>query len=170
MIAARVSPQYHLIFDVAASGCTTWHLALAPGGVAAVVATIAVLRCRFVAGLDAIPKGRSCYLLAAIAIFTATTAATILYLGRQEYGRFSSALARGSARTVAGPVFAFIPEGPGGHPDESFRVDGSAYRYSTYDMTSAFHRTAREGGPIRDGMLVRIADVDGKIVRLEVAR
>ena len=40
--------------------------------------------------------------------------------------------------------------------------------YSRTDITSAYHLTASEGGPVRNGITVRIADVNSAIARLEI--
>jgi len=37
-------------------------------------------------------------------------------------------------------------------------------------VTAGFNNTLSHGGPIHEGLRVRIADVDGAIARLEIAR
>jgi hypothetical protein len=53
---------------------------------------------------------------------------------------------------------------------ESFEVAGRRYRYSDFVLVPGFHTTTTRGGPIREGLHVRIADVDGEIARLEIER
>ena len=86
------------------------------------------------------------------------------YRGRRER------LRRGEFEVVGGVVQNFTPGDTMRHVAERFEVAGHAYSYPPYVMTVAFHRTVERGGPIREGLRVRIADVDGKIARLEVAR
>ncbi|MGH9970245.1 MAG: hypothetical protein ACREBG_20950 [Pyrinomonadaceae bacterium] len=57
-----------------------------------------------------------------------------------------------------------------GHADETFVVDGHRFSYSDYDETKGFNRTQSHGGPMREGLQVRITHVDGSIVKLEIAR
>jgi hypothetical protein len=57
-----------------------------------------------------------------------------------------------------------------GHAMESFEVAGHCYSYSDYVVVAGFNNTQSHGGPIRNGLRVRIADIDGQIARLEVAR
>ena len=57
-----------------------------------------------------------------------------------------------------------------GHSLESFEVNGHRFAYSDYIVTAGFNNTQSHGGPIREGLQVRIVAVDGRIARLEVAR
>ena len=86
-----------------------------------------------------------------------------------EYAGLRSALRTGSYLTVEGVVTEFVPGRSDGHPAESFVVNGHRYEYSPYIVTSGFSQIQSHGGPIREGLRVRIADVDGTIARLEVA-
>lgn len=70
---------------------------------------------------------------------------------------------------VEGVVTNFIPELAKGHSDETFDVGDHHYALSHYTITGGYHETQAHGGVFREGLRVRIADVDGVIVRLEVA-
>lgn len=88
---------------------------------------------------------------------------------------------RGQLRTgqyivVEGPVEHFVPMPYQGHASESFNVQGVGFSYSTYEITSCFNHTTSHGGPIHEGLQVRIAYVPTRdryepncILRLEVA-
>lgn len=81
------------------------------------------------------------------------------------------ALARdGACRIVEGPVEHFVPMPANGHGEESFVVEGTAFRYSDYVVTDAFNTTSSHGGPISAESYVRICyDPDGNaILRLEI--
>jgi hypothetical protein len=71
---------------------------------------------------------------------------------------------------VEGVVHDFVPMPFDGHPHESFEVAGHSYEYSDFEVTQGFNNTQSHGGPMRDGLRVRIADVGGRIARLEIAR
>lgn len=70
---------------------------------------------------------------------------------------------------VQGRVTQFVPMPYGGHADESFVVSGRRYNYSDYQISAAFNNTQSHGGPMREGLQVRITDVKGQIARLEIA-
>lgn len=80
-----------------------------------------------------------------------------------------TALASGGYEVVEGPIHDFVPGDREGHRPESFSVTTRgrthSYRYRHSMREPGFHRSA---GPMRAGMHVRIADVDGHITRLEV--
>ncbi len=62
-----------------------------------------------------------------------------------------------------------------GHGVERFTVRGVQFAYSDYIWSIGFNRTARHGGPIQEGLWVRIGyfdrgDADYEILRLEVKR
>ena len=95
-----------------------------------------------------------------------------MYLGittfiesRNEYRELAGALRSGHYQIVEGIVSEYTPRGPGQHPPESWSVAG--HHYSLYSqITSGF----AEAGRVRAGQQVRIADVKGRIARLEIAR
>jgi hypothetical protein len=80
------------------------------------------------------------------------------------------ALERGDYTVVEGTVQGFEPGDRGGHRDEQFSVRSGGrihtYRYRSSQGRPGFHQSH---GPIREGLRVRIADVDGAIARLEIA-
>ena len=78
-------------------------------------------------------------------------------------------LRSGRVRVVEGVVSQFDPEPPEGHHDESFDVAGQHFSYSQYVLNSGFNHSRGAGGPIRDGLQVRITYLDGQILRLEIA-
>ncbi len=57
-----------------------------------------------------------------------------------------------------------------GHKDESFIVDGQRFTYSDFVGTAGFNHTRSQGGPIHNGIHVRIHHVGNEIARWEIAR
>ena len=104
----------------------------------------------------------------ALAAFTA--AVGFGWLGLTAHARFRGALDRGEYTTVEGRVFDFEQGDRGGHRDERFSVRRGGrvhtYRYNHSRPRPGFHQSH---GPIREGIRVRIADIDGAIARLEIA-
>ena len=84
-----------------------------------------------------------------------------------EYQGLASRLANGSYTIVQGKVEHFVFGN--GHEPETFTVAGHSYSLQPGVESVAYHAGAATGRLIRPGQLVRITDVDGKIVRLESA-
>jgi hypothetical protein len=57
---------------------------------------------------------------------------------------------------VEGVVEDFHPAPYEGHQDESFSVGGVRFAYSDYAITGGFRQSSSHGGPIRQGLVVRI--------------
>jgi hypothetical protein len=87
-----------------------------------------------------------------------------------DYWTLRQALRLGKFEVVEGKVADFVPMPEHGHAMEQFNVNGHHYEFSDFSVTAGFNNTRSRGGPIREGMIVRIADVRGKIARLEIAR
>ena len=85
------------------------------------------------------------------------------------YARARQAYARGEYETVEGPVSNFHPMPYSGHENEMFSVNGVRFSYSDYVVSPCFNNTASHGGPIHQGLHVRIAYSGDCILKLEVA-
>jgi hypothetical protein len=86
-------------------------------------------------------------------------------------GRAARAAADSSTPVVEGQVENFKPAPAEGHQDETFTVKGVRFAYSDYVITGGFNQTQSHGGPIREGLPVRIHYLppSNLIVKLEVA-
>ena len=87
-----------------------------------------------------------------------------------NFANLRAAARDGSTEIVEGKVEQFVPMPYTGHAQETFLVNGSYFAYSDYDLTKGFNRTQSHGGPIKEGLHVRITHVDGSIVKLEIAK
>jgi hypothetical protein len=79
-----------------------------------------------------------------------------------------SALYGGPREVVEGAVSNFRPMPYEGHQDECFCVHQQSFCYSDYEITPGFHQSASHGGPIHEGLPVRIDYHDGVILRLQI--
>ena len=86
-----------------------------------------------------------------------------------QRARVVDALRAGRYQLVQGVVQNFRPGDVDSHPPEEFTVAGHRYQYAPAEHLFGFNRVAAQGGPIREGLRVRIADVDGLIAWLEVS-
>ena len=154
---------YQTVFDTARAGFHTWKasaigLPFMAGG---------VYMAWLVRRSSAQPaRRRTATLVAVAAILLGTgTSIKVFVELRAEYQELRSALQSGRYALVEGIVSDFTAKGPGSHPPESWSVAG--HRYTFYSaITSGFDQSGR----VRPGDRVRIADVSGRIARLEIAR
>ena len=86
------------------------------------------------------------------------------------YQRTLDNLKGGHFQVTEGPVTDFVPMPYEGHRLEGFTLRGHRFTYSDYVLTPGFHNTASHGGPIREGLNVRVTFVNNVILRLEVAQ
>ena len=150
---------FETVFDVTREGFRAWW-AFAPFvGVAAIGLVVSS------AGTGALRRmGRAGAL---VAIFFAIIAE---YGAYRDYQGLKLAVEQQRFVPVEGTVVDFVPGGSDGHPPESFCVSGHCYSYSPAMISADFNRVSSRGGPIRAGQTVRIADVGGRIARLEIDR
>jgi hypothetical protein len=91
--------------------------------------------------------------------------------GYGEYLAARDALVSGHYDVVEGIVTEFKPMPYSGHGYESFVVAGRTFSYSDFGIiTAGFNHTRSHGGPIDNGIYVRVAYTGNTIFRLEIAR
>jgi len=154
-----------MVYDAAAARFPGWWVAAA--GLPAAALGVTLLRRG--------ARGRSTEMLALLlAIFGG---AWVLVTGiglYAQHARLRAALASNAYTPVEGTVY----DGGAGAADDptggSWRVDAGRethwYRYSGSPFTPGYRRTRSGSGPVTAGARVRIADVRGRIARLELAR
>jgi hypothetical protein len=86
----------------------------------------------------------------------------------REYVALRSAYRRSQFSVVEGRVTDFHPMPYQGHQSECFSVRSQTFCYSDYEVTAGFNNSASHGGPIREGLPVRVSYIGNTIVRLEV--
>lgn len=87
-----------------------------------------------------------------------------------DYRGAIDAMHTNRAKVVEGIVTKFKPMAYTGHGMESFVVHGVRFQYSDYVITAGFNNTSSHGGPVREGLPVRIWYLDGEILRLDIAK
>jgi hypothetical protein len=156
---------YQIVWQAGEQGYTTWSVSLLPAGAALGAALLLWLTRRLPRAEVQIFRA----VLQLLILFGSLAALWLLIGTRREFVELRQKLRNGDFRLVTGIVSDFVPEGPGGHPQERFRIGNQEFVYSSSDITSAYHLTAPHGGHIREGLTVRIAEADGHILRLEIA-
>lgn len=158
--------KYELIFD-AGSSYTTWRGAVIPGLISLTSAFLAFVSWKW--SRVGNPKHRNYTIMASIvSILAAALTVGILGYTHNRFTVIRDALSSGRFKSIEGTVSGLVAERRDGHPRERFTVGGVTFVYSSSDISSGFHWTVGKGGPIREGLRVRISDVDGIIARLEI--
>ena len=159
------SLRYHLVYDAVQTGYTDWWFPAIGVGILAVGLVSPYFHRKkralgpwfshFVAGFA------PCWVVGA---FWSTYG---------DYRSMRNALRSGRFTVVEGRVRNFQPSDPGDHKNETWEVESGGrvyeYAYVPSSLTPGFRKASVHGGPVREGLRVRIANVDGYIARLEVA-
>ena len=104
--------------------------------------------------------------LAFAVLWTATT----FFVTYSKQKVFREAYANGEYEVTEGIVSNFDPMPRSGHKMESFTVSGTKFEYSDFVVTPGFNNATSRGGPIHDGLPVRISHVGNVILKLEVSK
>jgi hypothetical protein len=159
--------RYELVFDIAQIRPSWWEPLSA---IAFVLLGIMMIRYRHVlpwGGGVATPFRRAFpYLFCGLAILIAVVGTMGSYFRDRS---LREALGSGRAQVAEGRVTDFTPMSDFGNKTESFRVGDHRFAYSDYVETGGFNNTSTHGGPVREGLQVRVTYVGKVIVRLEIA-
>ena len=163
-----VQNDYYTVFTVLQQSVPWQARLILPGiilfGITAAVVGIIQRRGRFSKGfIVLIAFVCAIFLLLAVLAFRAPGVQGMYTRARVAYleGRYS---------TVEGTVTNFHPMPYSGHQDETFSVNGVKFSYSDYVLIPCFNNTASHGGPLHEGLRVRIAYSGNCILKLEVSR
>lgn len=99
--------------------------------------------------------------VAAVDVFIVPTEVSTFVGNRRALDQQRYTLVEGVVEHFASPV-------PGSKGEEAFDVAGHHYSYAAGRLIAGYHRTQSEGGSVGAGTHVRIADLNGTILRLEV--
>jgi hypothetical protein len=161
--------QYTVVFDVLQSGYRNWWLAAA--GLVFVFASLGAV----LFGRRRFRRGRSRLMSFLFLIFAVVWTWEVSVVSWTQYRRLAAALRDGTCEVVEGEVTQFhamIPSNVRRHvrDQDSFNVGGHHFQYSDKSIGAGFHQISAEGGPLHDGLRVRIHCLGNDIARLEIAR
>jgi hypothetical protein len=92
----------------------------------------------------------------------------LLFRTAPQPSELAAAYRAGKCEVVEGTVTQFHPMPAREHDSEFFVVAGKRFHYSDYSMTAGFHQSIQHGGPIREGLQVRIHHLGNDIAKLEI--
>lgn len=140
-------------------------------GLPGLMAPVALLAILFVWVLPSLRHRRILrYWLTGLLLCGGTGSLVVVIDAVRDSYRCRDALLSGKAKVVEGPVEDFVPMPYGGHALERFSVGGVAFAYSDFVLTCGFRNTSSHGGPIHEGIGVRVHYVGGDILKLEIKR
>jgi hypothetical protein len=102
----------------------------------------------------------------ALAVLGAVLAAVTTWA---EYSLCSTPSDSSEVSVVTGRVRDFKPMPAAGHASEEFAVDDVRFAFSGIGESCTFNHAAVFGGPLREGIVVRIHYKRGRILRLDIA-
>ena len=166
---ARFGMEYRTVFDIATAGYKSWNLPVFGLIFVAAGAVLVAIGEKLPGWWAKHPRASNVFAFYFLGFAMLWTLISFF----STYGQYSSL---SEARVVndecvaEGTVTTFKPTPVTGHAMEGFRVAGKCFEYSDYVITGGFNNTSSHGGPIRDGLPVRVSYVGNKIVKLEVAQ
>jgi hypothetical protein len=157
--------NYRVVYDVRHAMPNSWWLILIPLILAPAGYAIFREAHRFEEPKAGI-FGLGLMFMAGLGVLFVVGGSVIPYLGMR------SRVLRGAYRIVEGTVRDFVPGGA--HQSESWVLESDStvdsYSYSPSIVDAGYDQTAPDGGEVREGLRVRVWDVDGRIARLENGR
>lgn len=108
-------------------------------------------------------------LIGAVLSYLIIVAVGAVFAIEVSWTRLKNALREGRCEVIEGVVTHFVPMPPEGHAPERFMVGGQLFTYSSYGISPGFSWIRANGGPIENGVYIRIHHLGNDIARLEVA-
>ena len=164
--------QYTTVFDISQQNFYGWAFFLSIAGGIAVVSVLLsrMIEHGYVAPIKGWSKKASVWFGYVICVFFLFTGGIMAKISYDDYAYLLSTLEQGQALVVQGCVQDFSPKLIKGRGElERFRVRGVLFEYSGSDLSPGFQQTAFKGGPIHEGLHVRISYVNKIILKLEVS-
>jgi hypothetical protein len=160
--------HYQTVFDIAAAGYKSWTFP-AFGLIFIAIGAVLVASRKNPPGVwSKRPRASNAFAFFFLGFAVLWTATSFLST-YGEYSSLSKADVASGRKVVEGAVTDFKPMPATGHAMERFCVSGACFEYSDYVVTGGFNNTSSHGGPIHEGLRVRVTYVDNAIVKLEIA-
>jgi hypothetical protein len=161
--------EYRTAFDIAQVGYKNWTFP-ALGLVLVAIGAALVIAHRHLPGWwGSHPRASRVFGFAFLGFALVWTVVSFELTYREYSSLVESSISGEGVGTVEGRVSNFRPMPAAGHSMERFCVESKCFEYSDYVLTAGFNNTSSHGGPIREGLPVRVTYVYGTIIRLEVA-
>jgi hypothetical protein len=155
---------FQTAFDIAHEGYGAWWFP-AIGLVLVLVSGLFVLNptLAILLGIWGRPKKLFSWVFLGFSVLWTVMTFGITY---REYRAAATALKEGRYLVAEGLVENFVS----GPKQESFTVGNRSFSYADSVVTAGFRHTASHGGPVHEGLYVRVTYVGNLILRLEIAQ
>jgi hypothetical protein len=160
--------EYRTVFDVATAGYKNWDFPVSGLLFIAIGAFLVKNRKNLPSWQGKSPRASNIFAF----FFLGFAVVWTLIAFVSTYGEYSSLCKSvgSNAQVVEGIVTNFKPMPATGHAMEKFCVSDACFEYSDYVIVSGFNNTASHGGPVREGLPVRVTYIGNSILKLEVAK
>ena len=159
--------DYKVVFDITDAGYKSWTFPAYGLIFVAVGAVLVAFRKRLPGSWSKHPRASNVFAFSFFGFAVLRTLVSFV----STYNDYSSLRAEketNRASVVEGIVTNFKPMPVTGHAMEKFCVQKVCFEYSDYVITGGFNNTSSHGGPIKEGLPVRVTYVGNSIVKLEV--
>jgi len=158
------APSYDVAFDLSQAGIRHWRFCTIP----LVLSIVAILGLVLTRKKRIAPYRR--WLLRIAILLGLALSSSCLAVSYSEYNELVADYREGRVDFTEGEVVRFSPMPYEGHRNETFEINGRRFEYSDYSLSPGFNTTRSHGGPIHQGIRVRIWHVGNTIIRLDVER
>jgi predicted PurR-regulated permease PerM len=159
--------EYEVVFDILDTGYRFWWFPA--GGLLFVLIGIILVKFRKIIA-PRIPRIFISIFVFFWLSFACLWTVVTFAMTFSDFLTLQNAMQNNLADFVEGTVTNFSPMPYSGHVDESFEVNGHKFSFSDFAITAGFNNTKSHGGPIDEGVHVRIWYIKNKIARLEIAK
>ena len=161
--------DYQVVFDITSAGYKSWPFP-AFGLIFIAAGVVLVLNRKALPGWwRGSPRASNAFAFFFLG-FSILWTAIAFGATYSNYRSLVSAIETGSVKVAEGIVTNFKPMPVTGHAMEHFCVQGACFEYSDFVVTAGFNNTSSHGGPIREGLPVRVTYVGNAIAQLEVLK
>jgi hypothetical protein len=164
-------PNYAVVFDI---GEQTYPAPIGPLlFMCAVIGLLAAISARLWLQRSISNQGKSIRFVTTGVAVGLVGITSLMWFMKANHEELVQTIRAGNVNVAEGIVKNFHPMPTAGHDTEHFTVGGRQFAYSDYVITGGFNNTASHGGPIKEGLQVRITYAQARngtiILKVEVA-
>jgi hypothetical protein len=161
--------EYQVVFDIASEGYKSWSFPTFGFLFITIGIGLVLIRKNLPGWWGKHPTASNFFTFCFLSFSVLWTAVSFVTT-YQDYVSLSTAEQTNRVHVAEGVVTNFKPMPATGHAMERFCVSNKCFEYSDYVITGGFNNTSSHGGPIREGLSVRVSYVGDSIIKLEIVK